>query len=370
MKIGILTYHRSHNYGACLQAYALANWIKQETEHDAEIIDYNSLKAEKYYLRLVFKGKTASRKFSDLKKYIMFNTKAMHGMPISSKKLVTDNLEKFARFVESKYDLIVVGSDEVWRLGFRGFPNPYFLPNVKGVKKLAYAVSARCDFDKMPKENQDKLRTYAADFEYIGVRDTATKDSLQPFSKVDIHLNCDPTYNYNFNPSKPEAIKVFNKHGISADKKIIAFMIGDAKIAEKIMKNLGERYVYISLAEQIPGTIDMCAITPRQWVDVISNVDFLVTSYFHGMCFAIKGNVPFVSIELRKDSRKNYSKSYDLLTESGLEERFYMPESFDVEEVCHRIRKESETRIDFNGVVILQKEKSKHFIEMLKGLRC
>ena len=39
MKIGILTCHRVHNYGALLQAYALLFFLKN-LKHDVEIIDY------------------------------------------------------------------------------------------------------------------------------------------------------------------------------------------------------------------------------------------------------------------------------------------------------------------------------------------
>lgn len=39
MKIGILTFHFAHNYGAMLQAYALSTKLRN-MGYDAEIIDY------------------------------------------------------------------------------------------------------------------------------------------------------------------------------------------------------------------------------------------------------------------------------------------------------------------------------------------
>ena len=39
MKIGILTFHCAHNYGAVLQCYALQEILKS-SGHDVEIIDY------------------------------------------------------------------------------------------------------------------------------------------------------------------------------------------------------------------------------------------------------------------------------------------------------------------------------------------
>ncbi len=41
MRVGILTFHRTTNYGAVLQTYALQNYL-QRLGVDAEVIDYTS----------------------------------------------------------------------------------------------------------------------------------------------------------------------------------------------------------------------------------------------------------------------------------------------------------------------------------------
>ena len=58
MKIGILTFHRAHNYGAVLQCYALQDVLKG-TGHDVEVIlagakDIYVLKSVKSLLPLAF----------------------------------------------------------------------------------------------------------------------------------------------------------------------------------------------------------------------------------------------------------------------------------------------------------------------------
>ena len=47
-KIGILTYHRSINYGAMLQAYALRYTI-QKLGYKVEVIDYGKIGQEKIF---------------------------------------------------------------------------------------------------------------------------------------------------------------------------------------------------------------------------------------------------------------------------------------------------------------------------------
>ena len=48
MKIGILTFHRAHNYGAVLQAYALKTFLVG-LGHDVKLIDYWPESHEKIY---------------------------------------------------------------------------------------------------------------------------------------------------------------------------------------------------------------------------------------------------------------------------------------------------------------------------------
>lgn len=40
MKIGILTFHRAHNYGAVLQAYALKAFLNEMGYNNVSFIDY------------------------------------------------------------------------------------------------------------------------------------------------------------------------------------------------------------------------------------------------------------------------------------------------------------------------------------------
>lgn len=50
-RIGILTFHRAINYGACLQAYALKKYIKDQG-NECDIIDYHCPAIEDFYNRV------------------------------------------------------------------------------------------------------------------------------------------------------------------------------------------------------------------------------------------------------------------------------------------------------------------------------
>lgn len=364
MKIGVLTYHRSHNYGACLQGYALASWIKDSTGIETELIDFNMKASEKFYRKEIVRGKQIQKVLSNAKRYHMFRTIALDKFPISADSIVTDSVDKFKNYVEGKYDIIVVGSDEVWKLGFRGFPNPYFLPNVDVAHKLGYAISARCDFSILGEEKCSELKEYTESFEYIGVRDRATQDAIAPYVlNSKIHLNCDPTFNYDFKPDIQHGKDVIN-----SKQKTIGFMYVDSGKAKEIIEHYGDRYNYIALYDAVPGIRNLCDISPFEWIDVLSACDFLVTNYFHCMCFAIKGNVPFVIEEIR-GGKKEDSKSFDILSECGMEERFFMKEEIsDISAICNIIDRDLENGVDFTSVVIQQQQKAQSFLRVIESI--
>ena len=67
MKIGILTYHRAHNYGAMLQAYALRTFL-QKQGHWVEFIDYwPDCHRKQYTLIKPIRGNSITNKFINIK---------------------------------------------------------------------------------------------------------------------------------------------------------------------------------------------------------------------------------------------------------------------------------------------------------------
>lgn len=145
MKIGILTYHSSHNYCAFLQAYALCKAIKENTGNDTEIINFSMEKAEEQN-RCISKshGHNFRNKRFLQKRYQMFEISSERYHTLSGMRFVSDNPAAFAEWVNGRYDAIVVGSDEIWKLdGYRGFPTSYWLPGVTGCKKLSYPVKIK-----------------------------------------------------------------------------------------------------------------------------------------------------------------------------------------------------------------------------------
>lgn len=322
MKIGILTFHRSHNYGAFMQSYALVMALREAGYEDVEIVDFNMKKSERYYKKEIINKRTIWEIRHAWKRYKMFK-EALRTLPLSEESFVSDSISDFAKYLNKKYDVVITGSDEVWRLdGLRGFPNPYWLPEIKDCYKMAYAVSARNYVEEVSNKQYELIRNLVADFDFISVRDNVTKELIEYAvkGKQDIVRVCDPTMAYTFKYDNNEGKKLLRElFGVNTTKKCIGIMSSNPQIAQTAMRKCEGKVQVISLFNHCKGAKNYASLTPFQWYQIIAVLDGLVTTYFHGMCFAINGNTPFVLLENRKIRDNKYSKSYDLLSRYGLE---------------------------------------------------
>lgn len=327
-RIGILTFHSSYNYGAFLQAYSLASFLEKNTGAKVEIINYESSKGKAYY-----KQKLKNSLINPIsylyyyKKYRVFDKAICDNRFISKESLCSDNLVEFKQFITLLgYDLIVVGSDEIWKVdGNRGFPNAFWLPNIEDTHKISFAASSRNEIEKLDSITINTIRNCLQDFDYIGVRDEKTKKLIEQI--VDdpsrCHLNCDPTFLWDFKIDKTVAKRnIEKKYHLDQKKKTICLMIEKKEVIKCLPKDIFKRFNCISVFEHIKYTKGLIPPDPFEWMEIIAGSDALITTFFHGMVFSIKNYTPFLIIEPRKISEPNASKSYDLLARNNTDSFF------------------------------------------------
>ena len=322
MKIGILTYHASHNYGAFLQAYALRNVLIEKTGNDVDIINFNMPQSVELYANMSNPetDNEQEKKFCQ-DRGRMFVEQSLKYHDLKGECFVSDDLNQFSDWIQGKYDIVIVGSDEIWYMrGFRGFPTPYWLPGVTGCRKMAYAASARVDQNDMTKEEQSQVKKFLEDFSYISVRDNVTRRMVEIATGRSPQVTCDPTFAYEFHINK-ELGKwlIKNKYRYNGRKKCIGLMLTNGKLIDAIVRKYDRDFDFISLYAYNKNIKSNVVLTPFEWTQVIAGCDGLITSFFHGMVFALKGNTPFISFETRKIKSDEYSKAYDLLKRHGLE---------------------------------------------------
>lgn len=366
MKIGVLTYHKSHNYGAFLQAYALTSFLRKKG-YDCELINYNMKIAEDTY-----RPKEGDSYEFDLIKYNMFN-KCLKMLPLSNFIFKNDDITNLSNEIDKKYDILIVGSDEVWKTdGIRGFPNIYWLPNKTKAVKLAYAVSSRSELSKLNVKQINELEKYINDFKYIGLRDEYSINQVSKYckEKSKIHLTCDPTFLYDFNVDSERGKKILiDRYKIDINKKTILLMTNNNILVKLVNKLFKKRANIISIFYRHKDLINTPELTPFELLDVIKYSDLLITSFFHGMCFAIQNNTNFIADDFREKSKRQ-SKIYDLLKREHLLKQFISKHNiFYIIKMIFKCKQLLYSdRPDYSKIVENERNSSKTFFEYMKTI--
>ena len=346
MRIGILTFHRSVNNGAVLQAYSLAKRLHKEyPELTVEIVDYNmkiiqdnySYSLKNYYQNCSFRefvGKTLKLIKTPflLKKMrertAVFNN-CLYKLPLSNNSVIDNDYTVVFDYINENYDVLIVGSDAVWNYISRGFPNAYFPDDTVKCIKLSYAASCYgMDFLKDCEQEQKKIGKILEGFDFIGVRDSATEDFVKwsGCKKTAVHT-CDPTAFLDVNdlPIDENIVKdKLVKKGFDFDKPAIAVM-GCASMYRMVRNFYGAEYQIVALYEYISeADINLYDFEPYEWAYVFRFFKLTFTTYFHGTMLSLRNGIPVICIALNTEfAKKHTPKTLDLLERLGLSEWYF-----------------------------------------------
>jgi len=345
MKIGILTFHRSVNCGAVMQAYSLSKRLKKEyPDAEVEIIDYDLKKIQKHYsytLSSAYKGKTLKQKIvtmlwhlkypghlKRMRKRTSVFEQCLNRLPLSPDSIFDDDYQAVFSYINNRYDCLVVGSDAVWNYIMRGFPNAYFPDKTVTCKKVSYAASCYgMDFLTCG-ENKEKIREILDGFDLIGVRDTATENFVQWSGSTTIpNHTCDPTTFLDVNdlPIDESALKEkLRARGFDFEKPTIG-MMGSNGMLRMLRSIYGKQYQIVALYEYIKGAdVNLYDLEPYEWAYVFRYFKLTVTTYFHAVMLSLRNGTPVVCIALPSGFSKNHTpKTLDFLKRLGYESWYF-----------------------------------------------
>ena len=364
-KIGILTFHKSYNYGAFMQCYSLTQRLKADFQDCLiEVIDYTAKSITRQYdttfFGYVFKGfrtpapikiKVASfiknavtyifrhQTIKDLKKRNERFRDAWETLPLSKPCIISDDYHLlFSELKKREYDAVIVGSDAVWNWNIRGFPNAYFLRGDFGAEKLSYAASSYGqEFADLSEKMKDYLAEAFGDFTYIGVRDKAT-EQLVRFARKDltpVH-NCDPTVLLDltcFDELTEKNSRYLTDMGIDLNKPIIGLM-GDNWLGRLLRDIVGDRYQIVAVyIKNDFADVFLSELNPFEWAMVFSLFSVTFTHFFHGTVFSLKNLTPVFAVETGETpySLKYDTKIKDLLKRLDLTDFYYTKANIDKE---------------------------------------
>ncbi len=302
MKTAIITFTNELNYGAVLQAYALQNFLEKKVE--TEIINF----------KFDLNSTSFLRKSLEIIKKIKFDFFKRKYLKMSSKRI--NNFNDFKRNMQN-YTVAIVGSDQVWALDIiKNWKDIFFLNNIKNVRKYSYAASFGKNENYI--ENKDEIGKYLNDFESISIREKSSCDLLK-MDNIENYFCVDPTLLLN----SEDYINSLNLTKYNKKYILVYMLVIDEKlvdIANKVSEIMGLK-IYCFNNKNRFGKNGICIpnSSPRKFVEMFYNAEFVITNSFHGTCFSIIFNKRFISVI--HPSRGIRQK--DMLLNLGLSDRIY-----------------------------------------------
>lgn len=366
MKIGILTFHNNHNRGSLLQAYCLYNYVSNVAENSTvEIIDYRTRNKElsntisvstnvREVAQNLFELPTQVADYAKCELFVREHT------TLSPKRIVTNNHKKSIDFINDQdYDLIIVGSDEIWRVqpqmnnlttlgSDRPFPNAYFLDEKINAHTATYAASAnRLQINKLDEETVSTIQQKIESFDRISVRDSYTEKILTETFNISQPTRVpDPTFIYEL--PAVEAQHKLGGLGIDPNKPIIGIHANDRAPFRFVRQMFKDRTYQIISPTRFPGSdLDLFSkIHPLQYPNMYKHIDLMVTSSLHSTIFSLLAGTPFLTIDTDSRYQDLPSKTHSLLSEMDLTDRHYSAvDGFNRKELHNNIN-QAQTPID------------------------
>lgn len=302
-KVGIVTFHQSNSYGACLQAYA--TYLKfHYLGYDTEFVNYEN-PYEAASNRLVWSKNLKQNIKLLAKKFIFQQSKhqkksfsEFHQMMPKSKVYTKNDLKN------AKYDILVSGSDQIWNPTIcNELDLTYFLDFNHEAKKISYATSAGSHV--FSNEEKSKIESCLLEYQYISVRENFLKEQIQSMVHQKVKLLLDPTLLIShedwLRELKNKSIRSFwGDRG----KYILCFIVA-AKTDEyydlirKVSVDLNLPVWFISPDSFKRKGIDrvLTDVTPFEFLDLIENAGLVLTNSFHGVAFSVNFEKKFVALK-------------------------------------------------------------------------
>lgn len=306
MKIGILTYHRAHNYGAVLQCYALQETLKK-LGADVSIINYKQPHIEraykpKYSIKHIIKLLLLIR-ITDLKQYLstiknLFLRK--YHFNKFRKKYLNCTKECKNNNIPQDFDRYIIGSDQVWSIHCtRNFDNVFWgsFKRKPTSKLYGYAISCNGDFHNFI--DTKTVCHYFNLFDDITFREEKAQKEIEKTTGISKNLSLDPTL-----LSDEEIWSPFLKSKWEHRKFVVVYQIRRSKASPMMLENKAQEYAKKHHLEVVNLTGMFYSI--EDFVSLIKNAHCVFTSSYHATIFSIIFNRPFYSFLLYDNHDERY----------------------------------------------------------------
>jgi hypothetical protein len=362
MKIAILTHRLGHNYGGSLQAYVL-NSVISSMMPEASVVTYNAHPVKK---KMILRMKaTVGRTLKYRRLYI--SSQAIEDYLNSS---IQDFGTKYIGIADGDFDpalvdLLVVGSDQVWRAAYVD-PISYMFGDVidDSVKRISYAASfGTDDLSEYTQSQIERTSELAKKFSAISVREASGVDIVKRYWNIEAHQHVDPTlllstsdYSRLIDDGNTEPLRgsLFVYVLDQSEKNVQIVNEVENLTATKQFNLIPKEYKSFLAFMKNRKAYLMPKV--EQWLRGFRDADYVVTDSFHGTVFSIIFNKPFISIGNKGRGIARFSSILKLF---GLEDRLVLEASDLTYELLMK-------KIDWKTVNDIKKRERVRSIEYLK----
>ena len=267
--IYILNYWWAANYGANLTAFALNKLIENSVLVDnKDIVQY------------ICESKFSFHKNFE-KKYLKF-------------------VDKFITSINNEESIYITGSDQVFRPNInKNISSDYFLDFVNSnSKKISVSASFGVNKELFLKENSseviEQIKKSLQTFDFISVRETSGIEICKEVLGVSAEWIIDPV----FILDKDRYSELLHNSTKDYSNKIVSYMINSY-----VGNYHGEKTVELFKSNE----------SVENWLNAIKTCKLFITNSFHGVCFAIIFNKPFVCIVNSETGGARYNSLFEML---------------------------------------------------------
>lgn len=284
----------NYNYGGILQAFALQAYLKDVFQVEVRHVDrqYNrsvslQLKTKLYDLLKPNFKKGKQNYYAPIIRFIDNNLQLSE--PIYS----SQKLDKYLR--NNKIDLLITGSDQVWRKQYAfNISEDLFLNFPYNCKKVSYAASFGGK-DYKGNEIENKLTHLHS----VSVREKTAQEHLQTLG-VQVYHHIDPTllldkkiYSDLADKSKKDYKGSVTAYLLDRNDILMSNIKTLVKRKDKSFNLVGEK---TQITQENCSTITTSVDGVEDWLKAFRDAEYIVTDSFHGCVFSILFNKQFITI--------------------------------------------------------------------------
>lgn len=331
MKIAILTLPLHTNYGGILQAYALQT-ILERMGHEVCLIERRARPTRLPLWKMPYSyGKRIIKNLTGHPYPIFYEQKKDREAPIvaqNTNKFIKKYIKRlvvneFTDIHQKDFDVIIVGSDQIWR--------PKYFPKIEtaylnftkdwNIKRIAYAASFGTDEWEYSTKQTQNCRHLISQFIAVSVREESGIDLCHKYLGTNAKQVLDPTLLL----KTEDYISLFKSINVpKSSGNLLGYILDDTP--EKIsfishiakLQGLIPFHVDSKVENKIAPLSERIQPPLEKWLRGFYDAEFVITDSFHACVFSILFHKPFLVIG---NKERGMSRFQSLLSMFGLEDR-------------------------------------------------